>query len=454
MAIKDEKRPSQVEQTAHGDDDDEHMHARQKSDLPKDLDSKLEPEAGQNGAELLQSSRNKNRLHAEGQEGPVKEGRPFEGFHNAGIVTPGNTENKSGEKTAENTENKSSAGNKKKKEERIEINKEKAASGNIVTPEKAQNKGEGKTENTENKSGGDDMREEGAEASQIKRERNVTQVEEKDLEDVRNFTNIVERMQDLEDVSDKQVDGKNMSVINMTEASEIAPGGLSMETLLKASDGNRANVQVEELHQNIQKSKASKNQKPSHVNPVQVKEDDLHQKIQKSKATESDLETVEVTEEMDMNDSREMTSESVEARQKIMQSENQTQPSGSTFDPQNGDGSTGESENLHDDAGNDGMSTLVGAKKEVEEVVNQLGSPNFLNMELEEERGEKKEEEEKEKEEEEKERKKGKEEEDDKVINELNAHRRFLTLEEKARALGLEVILDTREGICSQILNI
>ena len=153
---------------------------------------------------------------------------------------------------------------------------------------------------------------------------------------------------------------------------------------------------------------------------------------------------------MDMNDSREMTSESVEARQKIMQSENQTQPSGSTFDPQNGDGSTGESENLHDD-GNDGMSTLVGAKKEAEE---ELGSPNFLNMELEEERGEKKEEEEKEKEEEEKERKKGKEEEDDKVINELNAHRRFLTLEEKARALGLEVILDTREGICSQILNI
>merc|ERR1719490_384949 len=51
LVIEDQKNSSQVEHTAQTDD--EHMHARQKSDLPNES----EPRAGQNGAGLLQSRR-------------------------------------------------------------------------------------------------------------------------------------------------------------------------------------------------------------------------------------------------------------------------------------------------------------------------------------------------------------------------------------------------------------
>ena len=396
LVIEDQKNSSQVEHTAQTDD--EHMHARQKSDLPNESEPRAgQNEAGQNGAGLLQS---RSRLHAEGQEGLVKEGRPFEGILNAGIVTPGKAENKnSGGKTGPgNPENKSGGSKTGEGVETRQINREPAVSGNVS---KVGAKMQDLDDVTENSVQSEDEEREGQkqpDSANVKMTR--------------------------PDKDNHEGDDKNMAEI---EASEVYPGNIKATKSAMEEETSKNSTDIED--DSVEKGEAGK--KLSDANSAEVKAD------KKSKATKSDLETVAATGELQVNDSREMSRDSgkVEARRKIVQTDNnltQTQSSVPTFNSENGG-----SKSLHNDVGEDGMSTLVEDKIEVEEVVNELDDPGFLTLEEEGEKKGKKEEEE-----EGEEGEKEKEEDGGDVINELDTRRRFLTLEEKARALGLEVSKD------------
>merc|ERR1719237_233316 len=173
------------------------------------------------------------------------------------------------------------------------------------------------------------------------------------------------------DKDNHEGEDKNMAEI---EASEVYPGNIKATKSAMEEETSKNSTDIED--DSVEKGEAGK--KLSDANSAEVKAD------KKSKATKSDLETVAAAGELQVNDSREMSRESgkVEARRKIVQTDNnltQTQSSVPTFNSENGG-----SKSLHNDVGEDGMSTLVEDKIEVEEVVNELGAPRFLTLEEEE----------------------------------------------------------------------
>ena len=366
----------QVEHTAQGD---EHMHVSDIQDSEHDG-----PEEN--------ISQSRSRLHAKGEQGPGKEGRRIQIGDNVGIVTPRDVVKRTKKTEGGGIEI------SKTKEDQIETGNDKDLEGKFKVLDENRNSEIHVKGNLTQSKGEVEKQGDGSMPDKVKDNWDDNKIKDKGDD---NNTNKVKdkgdnnnnRVKDKGDDNDTNMPGDMAEM----EGSDISPDDIDEPVTTTES------TKTEETNQNVTKNSThlSENEPVEKMEAANIVEpsgdpgaglSELLPDIKRSKEIESDLR--EVAEKLTSKaDSKEMISrrgETMEANdnQNLTQVQSSKSP---TFDPirmppKNGD--SGVDENLHND---DSMSTTVVGKKEEKgggEVVNAL---------------------------------------------------RLLTLEEKARALGLEV---------------